>query len=281
MIKLFYKGGFLAQHKIPYESFTFSGGEIQVTVGPKNVPHHTLPSELTIEADLFSSNDFIELMMVTDAARRRGAKKLYLVCKYLPYARQDRVMNGGEALGVKVAADIINSLGFDSVEIWDAHSDTSLALINNVKHVTQTDLARWIPVAHQHEFLLVAPDAGAMKKTSATAKLLGKELVIAEKQRDVKNGEITGTKVHSEHIGERDFLILDDICDGGRTFTELAKSLKPLTDGKIYLYVTHGIFSRGLDVFRENFEKIYVANPFPSVDLNDPIISKLIIPGIS
>jgi ribose-phosphate pyrophosphokinase len=265
------------ENSIPFNSFVFSGGEIQVQAGAPNCPTCRMPKSVEITADLFSAKDFMELFHAVDALRRQGVKELHLVCKYLPYARQDRVMNPGEALGVKVAADMINSLNFESVEIWDAHSDTSLALINNVYHITQTDLARWIPAGVNNR-VIVAPDAGAIKKAATTAKLLSKHLVIAEKKRNVQTGEITETKVHSEHIGERDFLILDDICDGGRTFTELAKALKPLTDGKIFLYVTHGIFSKGLDPFREDFEHIYVANPFPGVDLSDPIISQLVIP---
>ena len=72
----------------------------------------------------------------------------------------------------------------------------------------------------------------------------------ADKKRDPSNGEITGTVVYSEHLGSQDVLIVDDICDGGRTFIELAKELRHLTTGRIYLYVTHGIFSKGHESHR-------------------------------
>jgi ribose-phosphate pyrophosphokinase len=63
--------------------------------------------------------------------------------------------------------------------------------------------------------------------------------------------------------GARDFLIVDDICDGGRTFIELAKVLRPLTSGQVKLYVTHGIFSAGFEALA-GLDRIFVANPFPA-----------------
>ena len=70
-------------------------------------------------------------------------------------------------------------------------------------------------------------------------------------------------------------MIVDDICDGGRTFTALATELRNITSGPIFLYVTHGIFSHGLDVFKGLIDKIYVANPFPGVDMSHPLIKKV------
>jgi ribose-phosphate pyrophosphokinase len=48
-------------------------------------------------------------------------------------------------------------------------------------------------------------------------------------------------------------VIVDDICDGGRTFLEIAKTIRSkkrnisIFGDKIYLVVTHGIFSAGFD----------------------------------
>jgi len=56
-------------------------------------------------------------------------------------------------------------------------------------------------------------------------------------------------------------VIIDDICDGGRTFVELAKVIKEnQSDAKIYLIVTHGIFSAGFNDLNKFFEKIFTTN---------------------
>lgn len=79
----------------------------------------------------------------------------------------------------------------------------------------------------------------------------------------------------------RIFFILDDICDGGRTFIEIAKAIKmkqslssavhPENHGKIYLVVTHGIFSAGLKPLNEYFDGIYTTNSY--VVMDDPEFS--------
>ena len=118
--------------------------------------------------------------------------------------------------------------------------------------------------------ILVSPDAGSLKKVSKVAREFNCKMVRADKTRSVIDGSITGTVVYSESVGDKDFLIIDDICDGGRTFIELAKELRKLTTGKIKLYVTHGIFSKGLDVLTEHIDEIYCACPFPEVDVRNP-----------
>ena len=50
---------------------------------------------------------------------------------------------------------------------------------------------------------------------------------------------------------------IDDICDGGQTFISLAQSLKKQGAAEIFLYVTHGIFSKGLDQLKTCIQHIY------------------------
>ena len=215
---------------------------------------------VVITADLRSGDDIMELLMVTDALRRLPGGRsaaIHLVVPYLPYARQDRVCNPGEALGLRVMCDLINAQGYASVEVWDAHSDVALALLDRVIHV---EAWRFVSAFYDPNMVMVAPDEGAVKRTHRCAQEVLADVVHAEKIRDTLTGEITGTEVHSQGVGSRDFLIVDDICDGGRTFIELAKKLRPLTTGKIYLYVTHAIMSKGLDVMRPFLDGIYTAN---------------------
>jgi ribose-phosphate pyrophosphokinase len=64
-------------------------------------------------------------------------------------------------------------------------------------------------------------------------------------------------------------LILDDICDGGRTFSELAKQLQVQHAGDIYLYVTHGIFSQGLAALKPHFKHVYCYHTMLPTDAID------------
>jgi ribose-phosphate pyrophosphokinase len=255
---------------LSYKCFKFSGGEVQVKV----ISSIAALEDITIFAKIQSADQIMELILLTDAIRRASHARLSLICPYLPYARQDRVCACGEALALRAMCDIINSLHFERVTVWDVHSDVALALLDNVRNIKQVDFLHRFRVANQ---ILVAPDAGASKKIVEIAKFKNMAYVQAEKVRDVQTGEITGTKVHSGSVGEMDFLIVDDICDGGRTFIELARELKTLTTGQVYLYVTHGIFSKGLDVFDGLIDRIYCPNIFDGVDINHPLLQLVLV----
>lgn len=232
--------------------FKFSGGEYQVKIRDIKLP---IPHGDVIITMWNLSGDIMPLSLVVDAIKRHFGKNITsmtLTLPYLPYARQDRVMSAGESLAVKVFADHLNQLGFDSVLIDDCHSDVGMAVINNVSPLPSSTSS----IVGTGFDALVAPDAGALKKTIKLAKELGiKEVIRADKIRDVESGEITGTEVFGEVTG-KNLLISDDICDGGRTFIELAKVLKERGAANIHLHVTHGIFSKGKSVFDGLIDKV-------------------------
>lgn len=216
-----------------------------------------------VTANLYDSKLIRELLLLTDAIRRaRPRARISLECPYLPYARQDRVCAPGEALALHVMCQLINSQNYETVTVWDVHSTVALALLDRVINIPAAFFVKNVATPRM---VLVAPDAGAVKRAEECAVATGCALVRAEKKRDPLTGEITGTVVHSDPIGDQDFLMVDDICDGGRTFIELAKVLRPLTEGKIFLYVTHGIMSKGMGVLREHIDDVHVANPFPGL----------------
>jgi ribose-phosphate pyrophosphokinase len=86
--------------------------------------------------------------------------------------------------------------------------------------------------------------------------------VTADKERDLTNGEIVRTVVDiPSHIPDSAiYLVVDDICDGGRTFVELAKAIPEEKRSHLHLLVTHGIFSQGLDVLRQYYSEISCIN---------------------
>lgn len=254
-------------NKISYECFTFPGGEFQVKVPRLSVEGNL---DVIIEANLTNASEIMKLLLLTDAVRREyNPRLLTLTLKYLPYARQDRVANDGESLSIKVFCDLINSQNYDRVYVYDCHSDVGLALLNRVRHVTQAMLFMESSVVKDSsKTVLVAPDAGARKKIMSCAKATSVVPVIfGDKVRDTITGNITGTVVNwpsnIEDIKNYRFIVVDDICDGGRTFVELGKKLREkLPEAEIDLYVTHGIFSHptGVEVFKDVYNQVFCAN---------------------
>lgn len=263
---------------IPYKSFTFSGGEIQVKLEPANF-QYDVDKVTTFHANIHSVAELFELALLTDAVDRwfmeiyNKKPVRHLILPYMPYARQDRVCAPGEALSLNVAASFINSLSFDQVTVSDPHSDVTPALLNNVKVIDLVEIFDTrFPANDLQNSVFVSPDAGANKKVLKLAQDWMLPMIRADKIRNVATGEIFGTEVYTEHLGDKNVLVVDDICDGGRTFIELAKVLNYKTDGKLSLYVTHGIFSKGIEVLREWYDKVYCPYVFPNVDDNERLI---------
>lgn len=234
---------------IPHEKFfKFPAGEIHV--GLTEQIQHTVNTH--VFANIKTSDDIMELLLVCNALRHHGVKNIDLTIPYVPYARQDRVCADGESFSIQVMTDLINSIGASRVSIFDPHSDVTSALIKNVNVIEQHKL---MPLSLLSEKTLVCPDAGAEKKILK----LGQSYIMCSKIRDPKTGNIKETVVDTRGypITGRDLLIVDDICDGGRTFIEIAKVLREHKPKSIELYVTHGIFSKGLQVFENYLDKVH------------------------
>lgn len=252
---------------LDYKDFIFPGGEVGVKLNSQNYKFLYDSRDITIFARLQNSNDVIKLSMIKDAVQRFDKnKKINLIMPYIPYGRQDRVCDKGESFSLKVFCDFINNLTFNKVTIIDPHSEVSCALINNSEIITQFDIInKWLDFTNKNKMnILVAPDAGANKKTSEIAKYFQQDSFIrADKLRDLSTGNIKETIVYYDDFKGGNVLCVDDICDGGRTFVELAKVCKAKNCGKFILYVTHGIFSKGLDELLNNgIDEIWTTNSF-------------------
>ncbi|HKR42624.1 MAG TPA: ribose-phosphate diphosphokinase [Paraburkholderia sp.] len=245
---------------VELKTVKFPGGEMHVTVGV-DVP----ADELLIVAHLPDSAAVMTLLMATDALRRAYMDiPVALAMPYVPYARQDRVANAGEALSIKVFCDIINAQRYSRVTIQDPHSDVVAALLERVVIDDPLPALRRAVASVGTCPTLVAPDAGARKRVFKLAKALELDVVFADKTRDTRTGAIAGTKVQDD-LPDTPLLVVDDICDGGRTFTELADALCERQaaqgiDRDLYLYVTHGIFSKGLDPLLTRYAAVFARN---------------------
>jgi len=243
----------------PVEVIGFPGGEMHVTID-----EDVIGDENMIRADIKSSDDIMTLHLVVDAIRRLYIDaSIHLFMPYFPYSRQDRVCNEGEALSAVVMARMINNLEFDGVITVDDHSDVVAAALE--RHVMMPvdsvveGFDDFIASFIQKDYVFVSPDAGANKKTLKIARQFEAEMVRADKVRDTKTGRITGTEVFGDVEGKT-CVIVDDICDGGRTFIELAKALKEKGSEEVILYVTHGIFSRGVAPLYEYIDEIFTTD---------------------
>lgn len=160
---------------------------------------------------------------------------------YVCHARMDRVKSDEDVFTLKYFCEIINSLHFTTVEVRDAHSNVSLALLNNVYEEPIGDYVREAINRSSAEALFF-PDEGAMKRYADLFKDM--PYAFGMKKRDWKTGQIQGLDlVNPENIVDKKVLIVDDICSRGSTFYHSAKALHKAGAAEVNLYVTHCEFT--------------------------------------
>ncbi|UIW10485.1 ribose-phosphate pyrophosphokinase [Aeromonas phage BUCT695] len=237
--------------KAHFEQIRFSDGTwnlkltSQVPVSPERATIYA-----TMEYGTPAPAMFMEIAQAVDVLRGTNPDiAIRLVMPYLPYARQDRHMVIHDSFDLKIFCQMINALNLIRVVVCDTHSNVSDALLNNVTVIQQSQLFA-ASAASDNVEVICAPDMGALKKARACAKAVGcKRIVVLDKVRNPENGEITGMAViqGGEHIANARITIVDDICDGGRTFIGANELLRANGAREVHLHVTHGLFSQGIE----------------------------------
>ncbi len=244
---------------------TFKGGEVNVNINRGSLPPvDASVGRVWVCASLNKPEHVMALVLTMDALRRAfPLAQFVLDMPYLPYARQDRICNPGEAHALKAFAAIINSLGFCSVWVADPHSDVAAGVINNLEVTSQLEI--FGKLHNFAEWIIVAPDLGALKKANAFAAYVGAAgVVYCYKERNLATGElikqyINGFYDFDQMMGKKLF-VLDDICDGGRTFAGVYSLLNDFTPERVELAVTHGIFSYGQEVVTDLYDMVHTTN---------------------
>lgn len=237
---------------------------------------------ITINSRLNNFKDLELIICANQCLKEIGVERVRLYIPYCTGGRSDRKFEEGGINYIKtVIAPIINAQNFEKVTVIDPHSDVLEACINNFESRSNHDLVvkALKNVDNKNEaqdrIVLVSPDAGALKKVFKIQQKFGiKNMIIGSKNRDLK-GNITHTSIGGDvsDVENKTFVIVDDICDGGRTFIELAKVIKEkyYNNSKVILIVTHGIFSKGFDTIFEHIDEVYTTDSIKEFESNDKL----------
>lgn len=241
------------------KQFVFNDGSVQVEITDPVIDQDTGP--VLIEAILQTPADQMALVMLVNAIRHMSPmSEINLYLPFCPYSRQDYVFLPGQPNAMQAWAGLINSLNFRTVNIVDPHSIASEMINNCIVTSALEALQNFGTFIDPVSMTLVSPDAGANKKCHKIAQTFGfSKLIRADKARDLATGNIIETEIYGDVDGET-CLIIDDICDGGMTFIKLAEALKERGAKSVILYVTHGLFTKGLRVFEGLIDEVYTTN---------------------
>lgn len=206
--------------------------------------------------------NFFELLMTVDAARRSSAREVILVIPYLPHSRQERREGLRTAISSRMVADMIQVMGADRMITLDLHTNaiegfykipvdplSSMKLF--LDHIRRQDLP---------DLCLCSPDFGGIKRIKQYKKNLNAEMVVINKER-LKANAVASMEIIGDVRG-KNVIIVDDLVDTAGTLCAAADLLISHGAKSVRAYCTHGILSgRALEnIQHSRIEKLYISD---------------------
>jgi ribose-phosphate pyrophosphokinase len=216
------------------------------------------------------NDHLMETLLYLDAFRRASVNSVTLVIPYYPYARQEKMSRGREAISARVVADLLQSQEVRRVIYVDIHA----AAIQGFFHVPVDPLSA-IPILsayfnraeHGDAFAnatIVSPDVGRAKVAGKYAELTRLPLAIIHKRRESFQTAKVTHLVGDIH-GRRP-IVIDDVMAGGSVLKELDALYDNGAEGQCYFAVTHPVLlPSALDQIQndERIAKVVVTNTLP------------------
>jgi ribose-phosphate pyrophosphokinase len=219
-----------------------------------------------VQSTVFPANDnFMELLFWVDALKRASAASVTAVIPFFSYGKGDKKDEPRVSIRARVCADTIEVAGADRVVTMDLHAaqiqgffripvDNLYALHVLCRRIQEEDLG---------DYVVVAPDAGFIKRARDYASCLGSSLVIADKARVAhdENAEI----LHIiGNVKDKTTIVVDDSIMSGGTLIDVSNKLLDEGASNIYALVTHGALGK------EAVERIS-ASPIKKLFITDTI----------
>lgn len=201
------------------------------------------------------------------------ASKITLVMPLLYQARQHK-RKGRESLDCALALQELEHLGVQHIITFDAHDPN---VSNAIPHLpfenfypTHTILEELIQNEDTDNLLVISPDMGAMERARYYADMLGSDVGVFYKRRDLSK-VVNGKNPIVEHVymganvSGKTVLVVDDMIASGTSMIEVGEKLKKDGAKKVYFIATFSLFTEGIEAFEEAyqkdlFDKLYTTN---------------------
>jgi len=238
-----------------------------------DVCNYSLTYSLCGHENHMSPDDHYQDLKRLIAAVGGKARRITVIMPYLYESRQHK-RSSRESLDCALALQELVQMGVDNIITFDAHDPRVQNAIPLHGFETVQPAYQFIKGLLRHveglkldseHMMVISPDEGGMNRAIYIANVLGLDMGMFYKRRDytrVVNGrnpivahEFLGTSVEG-----KDMIIIDDMISSGESVLEVAAALKERKAARIFVFVTFGLFTSGLDKFDKAFENGIITN---------------------
>ncbi len=209
----------------------------------------------------------MELLIMTDAAKRASARTITAVITHYGYSRQDRKASAREPITAKLIANLLTQAGVDRTITIDLHQGQIQGFFDTpVNHLTALPiLADYFKAKNldMDRLCIVSPDVGRAKAAKKFSDLMEADLAIMHKGRPHHNqAEITAL---IGDVQDKICILNDDMIDTASTLQAAVATLKAEGADSVYVCATHPVFSGPAYERLENsdIEEVVVCNTIP------------------
>ncbi|MFH2062371.1 MAG: ribose-phosphate pyrophosphokinase [Candidatus Beckwithbacteria bacterium] len=194
-----------------------------------------------------TDHNLVEFCLICDALIRMGVKEITAVIPWLGYSKQDKVFREGEPLSVKVIAKMLQTVPLEKIITFDLHNLSILGFfeVPVINLSARGLLEDYFLKTITKDTIVVAPDAGAIKSSTAFAHKLGIDVVYVDKKRDLKTGKVKIFGI-SGQVKNKQAIIIDDMIATGGTLIKTADFLKKKGACSIKVGATHHLYVGGV-----------------------------------
>ena len=218
-----------------------------------------------VQSTFPNSDNFMELLLMIDAAKRASARNIIAVMPYFGWARQDRKDKPRVSIGAKLVADILSVAGIDRLITMDLHADQIQGFFDvPVDHLYASGvLLPYLQSLRLDDMVIASPDVGGSKRANTYAKYLGCPLVLCNKTRARAN-VVESMQIIGDVKG-KNVVIVDDIVDTAGTITKAADIMSAAGAKSVRACASHCVMSGNANenVQNSTLEEIVFTDSIP------------------
>jgi ribose-phosphate pyrophosphokinase len=239
--------------KVNYQHF--SDGEMSPYIS-ESVRGHDV---FLVQSTFAPSDNFMELMLMIDAAKRASAENVNVIIPYFGYARQDRKDKPRVAIAAKLIANLISAAGADRIMTCDLHADQIQGFFDiPMDHLDGNYIfVPYLKSLGLKDIMFASPDVGGIKRARSFAKFFDADLAVCDKHRKEAN-KVDSMRLIGEVEG-KDVILVDDLVDTAGTICKAAGLLKEKGARSVRAVCTHPVLSGKAYENIENSELLEIA----------------------